>query len=244
MIQHKRVAMMLVGGLLLAIPGLQAVVLPPVTVAVAPDDFTANGFGDIILGAQVSPFTEISPAVASTFTGIIKSAVFTDFFTHDLDFVYQYTALTGETIGKITAASYNPSIADGLFADPFGAGVGVDVGIRNDVGANAGLLAAGFVPSLGPNPPNTVDRSNGGSVVEFNFEGPFGIPAGSTSELLIVRTHSTTFTMGQGGVIDSRTADVNVWAPSPEPRLAGLAALGLFGLVAFFFRRRKVQATE
>jgi MYXO-CTERM domain-containing protein len=244
MIYCKRIAMIFLGGLLLAIPSLQAVVLPPVTVAVAPDDFTASGAGDIIAGGPLA-VTLVSPAVSTTFTGVIKSNVYHDSFTGDLDFVYQYTALTGETIGKITVANFNPSIADGIFADPFGVGgPGVDVGIRNDVAVNAGLLAAGFIPSLGPNPPNTVDRSNAGAVVEFNFEGPFGIPPGATTELLIVRTHATTFTTGKGGIIDSQTANVNVYAPSPEPRLVGLAAIGLLGLVAFFFRRRKVQVTE
>jgi len=234
MIYRKHITMGLLGGLLLAIPSLQAAVLAPGAIPTAPDSF--NGLP--LLG-PVAPL-EASAVTAATFSGTLLSGVFTDGVTGDLDFVYQYTAnvtAPEQGVEKITAASYNPSIADGTFADAFGAGAGVDMGIINVGPIPAGFVAGTFAPDL-------VTRSGDGTVVGFNFDGNFAIPAGGISDVLVVRTHATTFTMGQGGVIDSSTGNTSVYAPSPEPRLAGLAALGLFGLVGFFFRRRKVQATE
>jgi MYXO-CTERM domain-containing protein len=241
MINRMRLAMMLVGGLLLIIPGLQAVVLPGTGGVAPPDVF---GAGPLLLGPGTVP--ELSPVNSGTFSGTLLSDVFTDSVTGNLDFVYQYFA--GVTppqqgIEKITAASYNPAIADGAFADPFGTGTGVDEGYAVGASITANLIGVGF-SGAGTFAPDLVTRSADGTIVGFNFDAGAAIPAGGISDILVVRTHATTFTMGQGGVIDSQTANVSVYAPSPEPRLAGLAAMALLGIVAFFFRRRKVQVTE
>jgi len=242
MIHFKQKAMILLGGLLLAIPSVQAVVLPGTGGVAAPDVFSA---GPLLLGPVT--VTEVSPVNAGTFSGTLLSNVFTDTVTGDLDFVYQYFAGVvppQQGIEKITAFSYNPAIADGAFADAFGAGVGVDMGYLVGGSITANLAAAGFFVGAGTFAPDLVTRSADGTIVGFNFDAGAAIPGGGISSILVVRTHATTFTMGQGGVIDSQTANVSVYAPSPEPRLAGLAAMGLLGLVAFFVRRRKVQVTE
>jgi hypothetical protein len=243
MIDSKRIAIVVLGGFLLVIPSLQAVVLAPVSPLVnVPDDFTQKpGPVDIITGPALAA-TLVSPAVSGTFTGFVTSNVYKDAFTGGLDFVYQYTAVPGSAQGVEALTVSDFSGADGLFADPFGAGFGVDAGTRNDVALNPFLAAAGFV--LGTNNSDNVTRSSAGQVIKFSFDGSSAIMGGETSFILIARTHDTTFAVGQGGVIDSTTANVNVYSPTPEPRLAGLAGIGLFGVVAFFFRRRKSHATE
>jgi len=235
MTSFKRATILICGALLLLVPAMQANVLAPGASGSADNfDGLAAGFG-----AALAPML-ITPAVTTTFSGTLYSDVYTDPITGDLDFVYQYVAGTTppqQGIERVTAANYDPTASDGLFADLFGAGAGVDVGY------DATSALAGFSATTSPLP-NQVTRSGDGTVVGFNFSGAGAIAAGQESPLLIVRTHATQFEIGQGGVIDSRTADVNVYAPAPEPRLAGLAAMGLFGVVAFFFRRRKAQVTE
>ncbi len=226
----KRASLILCAAFLL-LPAMYANVLLP-GAALPPDNFNglAAAFGPALAPALVSP------AVSSTFSGTLTSNVYTDPLTGFLDFVYQYDA--GVTppqqgIERITAAFFDPAVSDGLFADVFGAGFGVDVGY------DATSALAGFSATTSPLP-NQVTRSfPDGSTVGFNFSGASSIQAGKESPLLIVRTHATTFTIGQGGVIDSQTANVNVYAPAPEPRLAGIAVLAFGTLVAFFFRRRK-----
>jgi MYXO-CTERM domain-containing protein len=235
MISFKRAALVLCGGLLLG-TAMQANVVPPGG-TMTPDNL--NGFA-ALLGPALAPVL-VSPAVSTTFSGTVYSDVYTDPFTHDLDFVYQYQAGTTppqQGIERITAASFSPAVTDGTFADAFAAG-----GPGIDLGYDAISPLLGFTAATSLNP-NGVTRSGDGTVVGFNFSGAGSINAGQESPLLIVRTFATQFTIGQGGVIDSQTANMNVYAPTPEPRMAGLAAFALLGLVAVFFRRRKAQVTE
>jgi hypothetical protein len=228
-VNRKPIALFGLLALLAFIPTAQAVVLAPTGGPVAPDDFT----GLPITGVAPGAFMLVSPAVTTTFSGTILSDVFIDGITGGLDFYYQYTgtATTPDAVERITAASF--AGADGAFADPFGVGVGVDVGTRNDTAGIPLLLASGFLP--GTTNSSTVTRGSGGSVVGFNFSPGITVPGNSF--VLIVRTHATTFGVGNGAVIDSNSANVAVWAPTPEPAYAGLLLGGLFGLGLLVTRR-------
>ena len=234
MISFRHAAIMLCGAMLL-VPAMQANVVAPGGSA-SPDNL--DGLANLF-GAAIAPLLS-SPVSSSTFSGTMLSDVYVDPFTHDLDFVYQYVAGTNppqQGVERITAANFSPTAADGTFADPFGTGVGIDMGY------DATSTLAGFTATTSPLA-NGVTRSADGTVAGFNFSGAANITAGQESPLLIIRTHATTYVVGQGGVIDSQTANVNVYAPAPEPRLVGLAAIALFGVVALFFRRRKAQANN
>jgi hypothetical protein len=232
-VNRKPIALFALLALLAVIPNAQAVVLGPSGGPVAPDDFT----GLPITGVAPGAFMLISPAVTPTFSGTVLSDVFIDGITGGLDFYYQYTgtATTPDAVERVTAASF--SSADGVFADPFGVGVGVDIGTRNDTAGIPILLASGFLP--GTTNSSTVTRGSGGSVVGFNFSPGITVPGNSF--VLIVRTHAPSFGIGNGAVIDSNSANVAVWSPTPEPAFTGLMLGGLFAVGLFLTRRFRVS---
>jgi hypothetical protein len=176
----------------------------------------------------------IAPFV-TTFSGTKHGLVFDFSLTTNVyhnpvtggdDFVYQLTN-TGpnnastDTFDRLTLSSF--------------LGFSVDA----DYQANTGSINS--IP--GDVAPNEVDRSSDGSVVGYSFNNdPIG-PMSNT-DLLVVRTNSSSFHMGSATVIDNDQGSVITQVPFgttvnnnvPEPTSIGLIAASL-GLMAA--RRRR-----
>lgn len=105
----------------------------------------------------------------------------------------------------------------------------------------------------GTQDPLTVNRSNSGSVVAFNFPNSFTINAGETSLALLIRTNATNYSTGSMSVIASGTVTKAAFqpvaapvtdpgpGPVPVPEPASLALLGM-GLAAAAAAKRRRQA--
>ena len=161
-----------------------------------------------------------------------------------LDFVIAVQNIGSDIVEHVTASSFANVVADvGVqIIQPGCIALGVN---PTCVISDAGAVLTPFTPAAGgvQTGPTAVHRSGGiGSVVSFDFGT--ALNPGDVSDLLVIETNATTFGSGTLGFIDGSGASGTGFAPTPEPRLAGLAAMGLLGVVAFFVRRRKAQTAE
>jgi hypothetical protein len=139
-----------------------------------------------------------------------------------LDWVISVTDATGD-IGRVTAGSFssNPLIQ-------------TDVGFLTD-----GINLA----------PSTVDRTVGGlgpgtSIIGFSFAP--AIPAGSSSDVLVIKTNDNAFVPGALSAIDGIPVSTNAWGVAPEPNmtcLLSVLAVGIFGL-AYRSKKKVAKNTE
>jgi len=151
---------------------------------------------------------------STVFTGSIESEVIADANTGDNDFVY-----------LVSNNTLSPDSIDRLSLDSF-------AGFTTDVG----YVSGGTDPVF-------ASRSIDGSIVGFNFDGN-EIQPGASSDLLIVKTNSTSWVEGDGSVIDGGTGNAQVTVPTfsvnngvPEPTTAALISAGS-GLLMVRRRRR------
>jgi hypothetical protein len=149
---------------------------------------------------------ETSPFTnAVTFLGSLHSQVYQE-SNGWLDFVYQFSNNPNsvDPITTYTVSSYND-----LFADADNKHVAGDVS------------------------PNQVERSpldtSSDDIISFLFSG---VQPGQTSDLLVVKTHATSFVEGSASFLDSVPANVAAPVPVPEPATLGLLAVGIVGLVS------------
>ena len=162
-----------------------------------------------------------------------------------LDFVIAVQNIGTDIIEHVTTSSFANVTTDvGVQIPQLGcAALGVNpTCVISDLGA----IMTPFTPGVGglQQVPDAVHRSGGvGSVISFDFTATSMNP-GDVSDLLVIETNATAFGSGTLGFIDGSGASGTGFAPTPEPRLAGLAAMGLLGVVAFFVRRRKAQTAE
>jgi hypothetical protein len=179
--------------------------------------------GPIIGGPTVYPFAGGSFSGTFTVTAVMEAG--------GIGFSYVVTnaAASADFIHRVTMTCFTD-----LGSAAFGAMV----------------LDVGYVDTGGTIPPVTVDRSstNGGDTIGFNFTPPptAGIPAGGTSETLIIRTNATSLTPGLFSAINSTTDTITVAeAPTcaiPAPPAIVLALAGLPFLGLSYLRRRLKKA--
>jgi hypothetical protein len=158
-----------------------------------------------------------------------------------LDFVIAVKNIGNDIIEHVTTSSFTGTTTDVgiqiLNAGPCAlAGATNPTCIINDAG---GVLQP-FAPSVGgvQTIPDMVSRSKNGAVISFDFT-TLGVNPGDVTDLLVIETNATHFGAGTLGFIDGSGASGLGFAPTPEPRFISFAAMGLFGLVLFFVRRRK-----
>jgi len=196
-------AVMALGGLFL--PRAGAAVINPGQSAPTTGGATFSG---ALIHTETNPF--LAPG---SFNGTLTSNVYRE-SNGWLDFTYQFSSSTANP----------PNNTDGITTFT-GAGF-------NYLFANADdQTVAGDVS------PNTVQRdpatSNGlNDTIRFLFF-PGGSPVlpGQSSDLLVVKTHATSFYEGTASLIDSTTANVQAPMPVPEPATVAVLTMGLAGLM-------------
>jgi len=139
-----------------------------------------------------------------------------------LDWVISVTEVTGD-IGRVTAGNFSSSAL-----------LLTDVGYLTD-----GINLA----------PATVDRTVGGlgpgtSIIGFSFAP--AIPAGSSSDVLVIKTNIKAFVPGTLSAIDGIPVSTNAWGVAPEPNmtcLLSVLAVAIFGL-AYRSKNKVAKNTE
>jgi hypothetical protein len=177
-----------------------------------------------------APPTPVAPSgsVLATMSGNITTPTFsTDYTTKVfadpnntfcsgcLDFMYQYSVLSGQGNQRFSMSSF--------------------AGFMVDAGTNP----------FGSHDPNTVSRSSlsGGDVISFNFD-QFGndIPPGQTTVQLVIMTNALNFVPGflsaQDGTAGSGNAFQPAGSPVPEPTSLILLGSGMTG-ISLLLRKRK-----
>jgi len=189
---------------------------------VAPSPFATPVLGPFDADTGLQAFAATNSLGQTTITGDYRAAVYADpdnsFCAGCLDFFVWVTsnATSLDDVERITLASFGSYLAD----------VGYSTG--------NGSVAGGV-------PPATVDRSNTGSVIGFNFTPPVGVAPGEQTEVLEIETNATLFTYGALQVIDSGVASVKAFAPASVPEASSISMTLLGGILLGFglLRRRR-----
>jgi hypothetical protein len=168
-----------------------------------------------ILAGMTQEASTSGSLVSATFTASYIENVYSDpgnvFGAGDLDFVIQVkdtgaVAPFSGDIEHITNATYT--------------------GFMTDVGYDIDTLS-GFTPGTAT-APFTVDRSNGGDTISWDFVNPGGLDTltpGDTTALLVVETNATNYNPGLLSAIDGGSATVDGFAAAPVPEPGALTLL-------------------
>jgi len=169
------------------------------------------------VGATLVFSTGLVPFASATFTGSLRSDVFTNdasspFGPNALTFVYQLINNVGspDAIDRLTVSSFN--------------------GFQTDVS---------FTPVPGPTAPSTVSRSVNGSVIGFEFNTP-GFPLTGVATPVVIQTNAFNFAPTLASIIDGSATSVASLAPVaiiPEPATITLV-VGALVLLASPRKRR------
>ncbi|WP_422927902.1 PEP-CTERM sorting domain-containing protein [Singulisphaera sp. PoT] len=191
----------------------------------------------VIPDAQTNPLTEPGATLLDSITGnyemkagteVLDSGVYKTWVVREasgtIDFLYQFT----------TDSSSQTAI-EHLTMYRF-AGFTTNVGYVANTGAD-GSTPANIVP-------DSANRISSGSVLAFNFDAANAVPAGMTSNILIIRTNAVSYTSGLLSIADGATTTVPAFAPGivPEPSALALTAIGGLGLIGYSRRRSRAKA--
>ena len=85
--------------------------------------------------------------------------------------------------------------------------------------------------------PNTMDRSNLGDSIGFDYQSSGGLNPGFNSATMWIQTNAQYLGWGTGNFINGGTTSIGLYAPTvPEPATLSLLGLGVLGLLGL---RRK-----
>ena len=146
------------------------------------------------------------------FFGLIDSRVYVDSGTGKLDFTYQFSnnANSPDSIEQMTVGGYAGLITD-----------------------------ADYVPATGAAIPSLVTRSSSGDLIGFSFPGSSAVLQGQTTDLLVIKTNASNYTLGNAAIQDGGNGNVSVFVPAPAVPEPATAAIAGFALCAFAVRRRR-----
>lgn len=153
----------------------------------------------------------------TSYTGNLTSKVFSNYpgnpFPGGLTFTYLLSNNGPDALHRLTTTNF----------------AGYQVDVEHDTAFSS---PTGLVPS-------TVDRDVTGKIIGWNYDLNPRLPAGSITALLIVHTNATQFVPSLASTINSATAGVLSYGPSPVPEPASLGALaGAVGLAVLARGRR------
>ena len=141
-----------------------------------------------------------------------------------LDFLYQATPIDGD-LGQLTAKLFGASLGSIDMGYATTAATFVNAGVGN------GFVDGSVAPVADAWPSSTPD---------FSFTGA-GVPVGTTSDIVVIRTDATTYSTGTVLFQDGGQSSGTAWQPAPEPAEAGVLLGGLFAAGLFVARKFRVQ---
>lgn len=166
-------------------------------------------------------------------TGKYQEIVVQDAVTHDMDFLVQASADSG-------ISDLIDHVSIGFTFAPFT----TDVGSTLTVNGTPGLSSFG---TPGTTVTTSIDRNSTGNAIDFNFGT--GITAGTTTEVMVVKTDAPTFrggtiTFDDNASVTYTTTFGPTAVPLPATASTGLALLGGLGLLSgvSVLRRRRQMA--
>jgi hypothetical protein len=147
--------------------------------------------------------------------------------------------LVASTSGTITTPTFSTSYSQWVYSDPGNTWCAgcldfVYSFTNNGPDANERFSMynfSGFLLDVGTNPfgghdPTTIDRSQFGPVVGFNYPGFDELGVGQTTPLLVIETNARSFTTGFVSAQDGTAGFGFAYAPSAVPEPSSLALLG------------------